>query len=68
MINTIVYFHIGRGGRFNNAGHTTFCGRKDIEQVLQSADESGKWNFIVCENEYEIAKKNRRERKSNDFV
>jgi hypothetical protein len=42
---TIVHFHTGRGGRFNNAGHTTFCGTKTIGEVLQIADQSGQWNF-----------------------
>ena len=28
--NTIVAFHIGRGGRFNNAGHLFFIGEKKI--------------------------------------
>ncbi len=52
----ILHFHTGRGGRFYNGGHTTFCGEKNIIQVLQMADESGKWNFINRENEIEIFK------------
>lgn len=28
--NTIVAFYIGRGGRFNNAGHLTYLGEKEI--------------------------------------
>jgi len=27
---TIIAFHIGRGGRFNNQGYLTFCGEKKI--------------------------------------
>jgi hypothetical protein len=54
MKNTIVYFHIGRGGRFHNSGYKTFRGEKNIEQVLQMADSSGQWSFPAKENESEI--------------
>ena len=30
----IVSFHIGRGGRFYNAGHRTFIGEKDFQDLL----------------------------------
>lgn len=30
----IVSFHIGRGGRFNNAGHLTFLGEKNFQDLL----------------------------------
>ena len=43
---TIVYFHIGRGGRFNNQGHKSFNGEKNILQVLSDCDNSGQLNFI----------------------
>ena len=34
--NTIyVSFHIGRGGRFNNAGHLTFTGEENFQQLLE---------------------------------
>jgi hypothetical protein len=33
---TIVAFHIGRGGRFNNAGHTSFVGEKSISNFVDS--------------------------------
>ena len=33
---TIVAFHIGRGGRFNNAGHTSFIGEKSISNFVDS--------------------------------
>jgi hypothetical protein len=37
----IVAFHIGRGGRFNNGGHKTYLGEKDINEML-SLNDSGK--------------------------
>ncbi len=45
----LVEFHIGRGGRFNNQGHLTFCGvgndaKRDVENK----------NFLAFENESEI--------------
>lgn len=43
--NTIVYFHTGRGGRFYNQGHVTFCGIKDINEVMSLKDDSGHWLF-----------------------
>ena len=52
--NTIVYFHIGRGGRFHNAGRKTFCGEKTIQEVLQIADSSGQWSFRAKENQTDI--------------
>lgn len=52
--NTIVYFHTGRGGSFNNAGHTTYCGQKNIEQVLQMNDSGKRNSFLSKENEHEI--------------
>lgn len=51
---TIVYFHTGRGGRFHNSGHTSFCGTKTISEVL-SMNDSGKHNsFLNKENQVEI--------------
>lgn len=55
--STIVYFHTGRGGRFNNSGFKSFRGTKDIIEVLQMADSSGQWNFINFENATDIRKK-----------
>lgn len=51
---TIVYFHTGRGGRFNNSGFKTFCGLKNIVEVLQIADTSGQWSFINPKNHNKI--------------
>lgn len=48
---TIVYFHTGRGGRFNNAGHRTFQGTKNIGEVLSLCDSSGHWSFLVNRDE-----------------
>lgn len=31
----IVAFHIGRGGRFHNAGHVTFIGEKNFQDLIQ---------------------------------
>lgn len=42
---TIVYFHTGRGGHFNNAGHRTFQGTKNISEVLSLCDSSNQWSF-----------------------
>lgn len=44
---TIVYFHTGRGGHFNNAGHKTFKGTKNISEVLSLCDSSNRWSFLV---------------------
>ena len=57
MKNTIVYFHTGRGGRFYNGGHTTFCGCKNIYEVLQMNDSGKNTSFLIYENEYEIRRK-----------
>jgi hypothetical protein len=43
---TIVAFHLGRGGRFNNGGHKSFVGQYTITDILSIADDRGKWNFI----------------------
>jgi len=40
MKNTIVAFHIGRGGRFNNAGHLTFRGVYTLAEVMNLREES----------------------------
>jgi len=31
---TVVHFHIGRGGHFNNPGHRTFEGIADLQEVI----------------------------------
>jgi len=46
--NTIVAFHIGRGGRFNNSGHKTFIGEKRIDAFvddlfIRNRDEDGRF-------------------------
>lgn len=51
---TIVHFHIGRGGRFNNAGHKKFCGKKTISEVISIADGSGQWSFLNPEENAHI--------------
>ena len=48
---TIVYFHTGRGGRFNNAGHRTFQGTKNIGEVLSLCDSSNQWSFLKNRDE-----------------
>lgn len=47
--NIIVTFHIGRGGRFNNAGHTQFL--DDNNSAKSSVENS---NFLGFENESDI--------------
>lgn len=54
MPDTILHFHTGRGGRYNHAGHTTYCGERDIIKVLTYADNRGRSNFICYENEREV--------------
>lgn len=51
---TILYFHIGRGGTFNNSGHKSYQGTKNITEVLSLADSNGQWNFINRENSTEV--------------
>jgi hypothetical protein len=36
MKKTILHFHTGRGGKFNNQGHVTYCGEKSILQILRN--------------------------------
>lgn len=45
MNNTIVSFHVGRGGRFNNPGHLYFLGQMDIQQLLTLCDNSRNHTF-----------------------
>lgn len=47
--NTIVAFHIGRGGRFNNPGFLTFIGEEKIGKYTEDL-------FLTYENAYEIGK------------
>jgi hypothetical protein len=51
---TIVYFNIGRGGRFNNSGFKSFKGTKNLSEVLSQCDSNGQCNFLAKENESEI--------------
>jgi hypothetical protein len=46
---TIVAFHVGRGGRFYNAGHVTFIGQRKISEFTHDL-------FISYENYYQISK------------
>jgi len=45
-METILYFHTGRGGRFNNGGHCTYQGKKNIGEVLSLCDSGKRWSFI----------------------
>ena len=45
-METILYFHMGRGGRFYNGGHRTYCGKKNIGEVLSLCDSGKHWVFI----------------------
>lgn len=45
-METILYFHTGRGGRFYNGGHHTYRGKKTIHEVLSLRDNSNQWSFI----------------------
>lgn len=44
-MDTIVSFHIGRGGRFHNPGHLSFIGEMDIKDLLRLCDNSRNWTF-----------------------
>jgi hypothetical protein len=56
--NTIVAFHIGRGGRFHNSGHVTYLGQEKIgkfvgDLFLSHANEmafSGRFGFASTGN------------------
>jgi hypothetical protein len=37
---TVVHFHIGRGGRYNNAGHRTFEGIATFQEVISEKSDS----------------------------
>jgi hypothetical protein len=50
---TVVHFHIGRGGHFNNAGHRTFEGIATFQEVI--SEHSDKL-FYNRENYYSILK------------
>lgn len=48
---TVVMIHIGRGGRFNNGGHKTFVGVRDLTWApdictLIDTDEEDEWRLI----------------------
>ncbi len=44
----IVAFHIGRGGRFHNAGHKSFVGEKNINEFTYNL-------FVAFENIHEVS-------------
>ena len=48
--NTIVAFHIGRGGHFNNQGHLSYCGENTIGHYTNDL-------FIGWKNEQDIVQK-----------
>jgi hypothetical protein len=39
MKNTILHFHTGRGGKFSNQGHVTYCGEKSILEILKNSND-----------------------------
>lgn len=45
--STIVAFHIGRGGRFNNPGHLSFCGENKIGHYINGL-------FLSRENAHKV--------------
>lgn len=49
--NTILYFHIGRGGTFNNSGIMSFHGDKNIQEVLNICDSAKQWSFFSTRDE-----------------
>lgn len=53
---TIVYFHTGRGGRFNNQGHKTYVDTKNIGQVLASCDDKGQFTYMNPQNYFDVKK------------
>jgi hypothetical protein len=50
---TVVHFHIGRGGHYNNSGHRTFEGIADLQEVISQHSDS---LFYNRENYYSILK------------
>ncbi len=48
--STIVAFHIGRGGKFNNAGHKSYCGTKKIGEFVSDL-------FLNFENYRKVLRK-----------
>jgi hypothetical protein len=49
---TIVCFHIGRGGKFHNAGHKSYLSYTKPSQLVE--DDSKHWFFINPENYYDV--------------
>jgi hypothetical protein len=50
--NTIVAFHVGRGGRFHNAGFKTFIGEKKISDFTDDLFIKDRENGKFCTPEY----------------
>ena len=50
---TIVCFHVGRGGRFYNAGHVSYCAFRTPQEHFNYAQEKN-WLFDNPENWFEI--------------
>lgn len=44
---SIVHFHIGRGGRFNDGGHKTFVGVENLSEVISNRQDT----FLYDEDE-----------------
>lgn len=53
MKNTIVSFHIGRGGSFWNAGHRSYRGVETIQEVVNIISDKH-WLFAGYENQNDI--------------
>ncbi len=53
---TIVAFHVGPGGRFQNSGFKSFFGQYNIYQVISRVGDS-KWLFEGYENESVLRRK-----------
>ena len=51
---TILFFHIGRGGRFHNPGHVSFYGTKNIGEVLAMNDRGKNHTYLTKKNQVEI--------------
>jgi len=51
---TTLHFHIGRGGRFNNAGHTSFIGKKTMSELISDCSSQ---LFVYPENHHDILAK-----------
>ena len=51
--NTIVCFHVGRGGRFNNPGYVSYLGYTTPQEMFNRASDRN-WLFDNPENWFDI--------------